>query len=233
MCGRFAQTKELSILISRFHFIVEDIELRSRYNIAPGQDVAALVFENNARRLKIMRWGLVPSWSKDKPSGVKRINARAENLASKPSFRHCLRKKRCLIPADGYYEWKKLPDGKTRIPYHIALENREPFAFAGLWDSWKNPDGVTLESFTIITTKANELSSGIHDRMPAILTPESEDAWLDPAITGRDDLLPLLAPYPSEKMIAFEVSSLVNSPRNDTPECIRKSIAPRQGSLFD
>jgi len=232
VCGRFAQTKELTILISRFRFIVEDLELRKRYNIAPGQDAAVVVFENTARRLKMMRWGLVPFFTKEPPSSGRMINARVETLAQKSIFRNCLKNKRCLVPADGYYEWKKFPDKTTKIPYFFSLKNGEPFAFAGLWDAWENPEGDVLNSFTIITTTANEKGRPIHDRMPVILSPKDEDLWLEPSMKNTEKLISVLKPYPEKNMELYEVSSLVNSPANDLPKCIERSSHQQQGLLF-
>ena len=232
MCGRFAQTKELTILISRFHFIIEDLELRKRYNIAPGQDAAVIVFEKNARRLKMMRWGLIPFFTKESPSSGRMINARSETLGQKPSFRNCLKNKRCLVPADGYYEWKKIPGETTKIPLFFSLKNGAPFAFAGLWDSWENPEGVLLNSFTIITTTANEKGRQIHDRMPVILSPKDEDLWLEPSMKNTEKLISVLKPYPAKDMELYEVSPLVNSPANDVPQCIERVSPPQQGQLF-
>ena len=232
MCGRFAQTKELTILISRFRFIIEDLEFRKRYNIAPGQDAGVVVFENAARRLKMMRWGLVPFFTKEAPSSARMINARAETLSQKAMFKNCLKNRRCLVPADGYYEWKKIPGETRKIPYLFSLKKNEPFAFAGLFDAWENPEGGVLNSFTIITTTANEKGRQIHDRMPVILSPKDEDLWLDPDIKGVDRLIAVLKPYPAKDMEYYEVSPLVNSPLSDVPQCMERAFSPRQESLF-
>jgi putative SOS response-associated peptidase YedK len=171
--------------------------------------------------LTLLSWGLIPAWAKDPAMGRRMINARAETVAEKPAFRSAFRRRRCLIAADGYYEWRKT--GKTKQPYYIRLKDERLFAFAGLWESWTGPDhsdSQPLETCTIITTRANELSQPIHDRMPAILRESDYDLWLDPAEQDRDRLTPLLEPYDSDLMIADPVSTLVNNPRNDKPGCI-------------
>ena len=167
----------------------------------------------------MMRWGLVPFWAKEPSIGYKMINAKSETLTEKPSFRKPFKEKRCLVLADGFYEWEKT-DKKNKVPYRFVLKNRQPFAFAGLWDVWKTPEGDTLLSFTIITTRANELMERIHDRMPVILNEKDEAKWLDPEFKDTDKLSSLLQPYPSEQMVAYKVSTIVNSPKNDTPSCI-------------
>ena len=232
MCGRFAQTKELAVLINRFHFIIEDLEIRKHYNIAPGQDSPVIILENKQRKLKMMRWGLVPFWSKEFPKAARRINARSETAAQKPGFRHSFKNRRCLVPSSGYYEWKELPGVKTKVPYFISLKNKAPFAFAGLWDAWENPEKEILLSFSIITTTANSLTRAIHPRMPVILSPEKEDLWIEPDFKDTQTLGSFLKPYPSKNMEAYEVSPLVNSPKHDSPECLKKASYPRQGLLF-
>jgi len=230
MCGRFAQTKELTLLISRFRFIAEDFEIRRRYNIAPGQDAAVLVLQGGERRLKMMRWGIIPSWTKPDSSAKPFINARAETLAEKPSFKYALAQRRCLIPADGFYEWRKEPAGRLKTPFFFALKNGEPFAFAGLWDELTPPEGSPLKTFTIITTTANDLVRSIHERMPVILPMKNEARWLDPDLKKPERLLSLLTPYPAEEMTLWRVSPLVNSPQNDSPECLR-AVRDTQGFL--
>lgn len=223
MCGRYTQTQELKALQSRFDFVVGEDNppplLQPRYNLAPGQ-VAPVVVREGSKVLKLMKWGLIPSWAKEASIGYKMINARAETVAQKPSFKKSLKYKRCLVVADGFYEWRKGEGGRSKIPIYLTLKQREPFAFAGLWDTWQNPDGGELESFTIITTEANAFVRPIHDRMPVILRREEEDIWLDPNLKEVDRLVSLLRPYPSEGMEGYEVSTLVNSPKHDTPECI-------------
>jgi putative SOS response-associated peptidase YedK len=161
---------------------------------------------------------LIPSWAKDEAIGHRMINARAETLAEKPSFKRALQKRRCLIVADGFYEWKAA--GKKKTPMFIALKSRQPFGFAGLWETWKSPKGEAIHSCTIITTTPNTLMESIHNRMPVILRREAEAQWLDRAVDDPQKLLPLLTPYPDNEMTAYEVSQIVNSPRNDVPACI-------------
>jgi putative SOS response-associated peptidase YedK len=232
MCGRFAQTKELSILISRFNFIIEDLEIRKRYNIAPGQDAAVILGEGGSRRLKMMRWGLVPFWTSVPPGGAARINTRVETMTEKPSFRQSFKTRRCLVPADGYYEWKKIMGTGAKIPFFFSLKKMAPFAFAGIWDVWQNPEGAPLYSFSIVTTGANAIGLPIHDRMPAILPGKAENLWIDPEFGDVNKLAELIKPFPAEEMEVYEVSRLVNSPKNDSPDCIKKSSGPRQELLF-
>ncbi len=189
-----------------------------RYNIAPTQEVLAVRSDGDANHAEMMRWGLVPSWAKDPKIGNRMINARSETLSERPSFRAAYKRRRCLIVADSFYEWKR--EGRSRTPIRIMLESEEPFAFAGLWETWKRPDDSWMLSCTIITTSANELVSEIHDRMPVILDPNVESVWLDPDIDDTIALSELLVPYPSELMTAYEVSRIVNSAANDVPECI-------------
>ncbi len=222
MCGRFTQHNEEDEFEDRFNFSnPAGIEFKKRFNIAPSQEVPVVVVEEDNRLLKLMRWGLVPFWAKEPSIGYRMINARAETVAEKASFKNPLKKKRCLVLASGFYEWIKSPKKSTKTPLYFRLKSRQPFAFAGLWDEWKQPDSGKLLSFTIITTGPNELMKPIHDRMPVILKEEDESAWLDPELTDFDKLLPLLKPYPSDRMEAYEVSTIVNSPKNDVPECIK------------
>jgi putative SOS response-associated peptidase YedK len=219
MCGRYTQTADLNRLAVRFGFLKSKVDLRPRYNLAPGQKAPVVVFEGR-NELKMWQWGLIPSWAKDASSSHRLINARAETLVQKPSFRRPFESQRCLIPADGFYEWRKLQGGQRKVPLRFVLKTLEPFAFAGLWDRWRTPEGRFLESFTIITTRANGLVLPIHDRMPVILRREQEALWLDPHVRDMGKLNSLLAPYPSEEMESYEVSPLVNSPANDVPECL-------------
>jgi len=202
----------------RFGIIETDIWFDPRYNIAPGQELPVVVAEDS-RVLKLMRWGLVPGWAKDVSIGYKMINARAETISEKPSFKKPFREERCLIPADGFYEWKKMPNSRAKTPYRVCLKSEEPFAFAGLWDSWVSSEGKELQTYTIITTEPNDLVRPIHNRMPVILLPENEDKWLDTGLKDTSSLATMLKPYPSELMETYEISSLVNSPKNDIPEC--------------
>jgi putative SOS response-associated peptidase YedK len=221
MCGRFTLTVDPSELQSTFPWLNLSGagQPPPRYNIAPTQSVAT-VANNGEHRLEMFRWGLIPSWAKDPSIGNRMINARAETLAEKPSFRTALRKRRCLILADGFYEWRKEPGGKSKTPMYIQLKSGEPFAFAGLWEAWRSPDDDTLLSCAIVTTTPNTLMAKIHDRMPVILKPDAYERWLDPAEQPPDKLSGLLKPYAASQMKAYPVSRLVNSPANDTPECI-------------
>jgi putative SOS response-associated peptidase YedK len=188
-----------------------------RYNIAPTQTVI-VVNDTGDRQLVPMRWGLIPSWAKDPSIGNRMINARAESIAEKPAFRAALKRRRCIIPADGFYEWQRTVSSKQ--PVRIVLKSREPFGFAGLWEHWTSPTGEEVLSCTIITTEVNELLREVHHRMPAILPREAEAAWLDPKVQDTETLLALLKPYPSEAMEYYPVDRLVNSPANDVPQCI-------------
>ena len=220
MCGRFSQTADVKTIAQRFGLsttLREDASIARRYNISPTQTVIVVV-DDGTRYLTQMRWGLIPSWAKDPAIGNRMINARAETLAAKPAFRVAVRKRRCLVVADGFYEWQQRGRGKQ--PVYIVLKSREPFGFAGLWETWTAPEGEAIRTCTIITTEANDLLKPIHDRMPVILTREAEAVWLDPTIQEPAKLSPLLTPYPAQEMELYPVSRLVNSPQHDTPECI-------------
>ena len=223
MCGRITLSTDKDDIQSRWGFIdpstVLDL-IKPRYNISPSQKSHVVTVKDDQRVLNMMSWGLVPFWAKEVSIGYKLINAKAETLSEKSSFRKPFKDKRCLVLADGFYEWKK-PDKKTKIPFRFVLKNREPFAFAGLWDTWKDPNNwEELLTFTIITTSANELMSPIHDRMPFILHEKDESKWLDPEFKDTEMLKSLLQPYPYDMMEAYEVSSIVNSPKNDSLKCI-------------
>jgi len=217
MCGRYTLTAELGELEARFDFEATDLQYTPSYNIAPSQPVLA-VLGDGANRAGYLRWGLVPSWAKDPAIGSRMINARAETLADKPSFRQALRKRRCLILANGFYEWQRI--GKTKQPMYISLQGHQPFAFAGLWEVWRDAAGTPLHTCTIVTTAANAVLQPIHERMPVILDPAAEAVWLDGSVTTPHDLLPLLQPYRAEDMQAYAVSTEVNAPRNNAPSCI-------------
>ena len=219
MCGRYTLSSSLAELQLRFSFPAADLEHPERYNIAPTQSVLTGVNQGQEQNLgEYMRWGLVPSWAKDISIGSRMINARAETIVEKPSFRRALQKRRCLVLSDGFYEWKRT--GKDKQPMYIGLESGEPFGMAGLWEAWKSPDGDWLHSCTIITTQSNALMAEIHNRMPVILPRESEPVWLDPGVDDPSRLTDLLQPYPADAMTARPVSGLVNNARNDFPECI-------------
>jgi putative SOS response-associated peptidase YedK len=219
MCGRFTLFTPWEQLELAFPFLEGDFEAPPRYNIAPSQQVAA-VPNREEKRVSLFHWGLIPFWAKDPKIGNRMINARAETLAQKPSFRNAFRRRRCLVLADGFYEWRKVEGQRQKIPYLIRLKSGQPFAFAGLWESWRLPGGGELLSCTVITTRPNELVAPIHNRMPVILPPEAYMSWLDPAERSPDELAPLLLPFPAAEMTAFAVSTLVNSPSNDLPACI-------------
>jgi len=219
MCGRYTLIN-LAALTQAFPWIdeppAEDI---ARYNIAPTQPILGIA-NNHADRFEHFHWGLIPSWAKDPSIGNRMINARAETLAEKPAFRTALRRRRCLIPADGFYEWKKDPGGKTKTPMLIRMKSGDIFAFAGIWETWHSPDGSVVPSCTVITTRPNELMASIHDRMPVILKPEDYQRWLDPAEHDPADLTDLLKPYPASEMEARPISRAVNNPKNDSRDCI-------------
>lgn len=231
MCGRFTLWVDLEQLAATFPWLqipggLE--ELTPRYNIAPTQPVA-VVPNTGENKLDFFVWGLIPSWAKDPGIGSRMINARGETLAEKPSFRNAYKRRRCLILADGFYEWQKGP-GKTKTPYYIRMESGEPFALAGLWERWMSPHGDEVLSCTIITTEPNELAGQYHNRMPVILPTSAYERWLDPAEQPPEALDELLTAYPADEMDAYPVSTLVNSPANDAPECIEP--VREQGTLF-
>ncbi|MDD4555244.1 MAG: SOS response-associated peptidase [Bacteroidales bacterium] len=214
MCGRFSFVMEDELIRERFGIRVRTAIYKARYNCSPTQNLA--VITNLAPdTLQFFRWGLVPSWAKELSIGNKMINARAEGIAEKPSFRTSFRNRRCLVPATGFFEWRR--NGK-KTPYNIRLKNSAPFCFAGLWDEWTAPDGMRINTFSIVTTTPNDLMKRIHDRMPVILRQEDEGRWINPQ--PDPSLLSLLVPYPAEMMEAYPVSNLVNSPSNDVPEVL-------------
>lgn len=216
MCGRFT-LKSAAISLKELFDLADTPTVPLRYNIAPTQDVAVVRLGQAGRELAMLRWGLIPSGSNDPSVGSRLINARAETAADKPSFRSAFRQRRCLVAADGFYEWTK-ENGK-RLPYYIRLAEGSPFAFAGLWDHWQGADGEVIESCTVVTTEANDLVRPIHDRMPVILPRQAYAHWLD-ATERPKALLSLLKPYPSEEMTACRVGTQVNNVRNDDPSCV-------------
>jgi putative SOS response-associated peptidase YedK len=222
MCGRFTLRTPLTVLAQQFLFdlgpLSAEVRVTPRYNIAPTQTVAAVRQQTagSKRELTLLHWGLVPSWAKDTKIASSLINARSETLAEKPAFRTALARRRCLILADGFYEWKK--EGKQKLPFYFQLQGERPFAFAGLWERWCGADksaAEPLESCTIVTTTANELCSPFHDRMPVILEPADYDLWLDPSVNDSQRLLGLLAPFPAAEMQTRPVNPRVNNVRND------------------
>ncbi|MEE9123020.1 MAG: SOS response-associated peptidase [candidate division NC10 bacterium] len=220
MCGRFSQGTPAEILAQLFQ--LADIPAWTpRYNIAPTQLVPTVVVtsEHPSRQFRTWRWGLIPSWAKDPSIGSRMINAQAETASVKPSFRAAFRRRRCLVLADGFYEWQQL--GRRKQPFHVRMRDGSPFAFAGLWEHWKGPDGAAIDSCTLLTTEPNDLIRTFHHRMPVILDPQEYDLWLDPSIQEPDRLHPLLRPYTSEELAAYPISTRVNNPANDTPDCIQ------------
>lgn len=219
MCGRFSLTLDLTELLRRFEFEGDWLELEPNYNVAPTQNVLTVIDDGENRRGGFMRWGLIPHWAKTPTIGSRMINARAETVAQKSAYRSAFKRRRCLVLADGFYEWQRM--GRARTPMRITLESGEPFAFAGLWALWKDPEGNTVPSCTIITTEANDLLHPIHNRMPVILPKDLEQFWLDRDVQNVAALESALNPYPSELMHTFPVSTLVNSVRNNTPEVMQ------------
>ena len=218
MCGRYTLVR-LADFTDMFPWIrPAETEPPPRYNIAPTQPVA-VVPNTDEPHVDFFHWGFVPYWAKDPSIGNRMINARAETLAQKPVFRNALKRRRCLIPTDGFYEWRRNPDG-TKTPMYIRMKGARPFAFAGLWERWNSPDGSELRSCTIITGKPNALVRDIHDRMPVIIPGELYKRWLDPAEVPAEKLEDLLQPFPAEQMEAFPVSRRVNNPKTDSPDCI-------------
>ena len=217
MCGRFMLVSKMEDLQARFGFQAGQLELGPRYNVAPTQGVLTVVNDGH-NRAEMMRWGLIPYWAKDASVGNRMINARAETLAQRSAFRRALERRRCLVPADGFYEWRR--DGARSVPVYVALKSREPFGMAGLWEVWKAPTGEWVHSCTIITTRPNALIESIHDRMPVILPRQAEAHWLDHGSGDAGSLLGLLAPYPADEMEAYAVSGRVNSPKYDDPACL-------------
>jgi putative SOS response-associated peptidase YedK len=219
MCGRFTLTIDPADLRDAFPGLMFPEDMSPRYNVAPSQPVA-VVANNGKNQVEFFKWGLVPSWAQDPSIGNRMINARAESLAEKPSFRAAYKRRRCLVLADGFYEWQPAPGAKSKTPMLIKLKSGEPFAFAGLWEVWQPDQEDALLSCAIITTTPNALMEKIHDRMPVILKPEAYPLWLDPAEQMPDQLGKVLKPYPALQMMAFPVSRQVNDPKNDSPECI-------------
>ena len=219
MCGRFTRKEELKHLAEQLRVILLS-DLQASYNITPSQQVACVrVAPNNQHReCVLLRWGLIPSWSKDPNVGNKLGLARGETVAEKPAFRKAYRSRRCLVLADGYYEWKR--EGNVKVPYYIHLKGNQPFAFAGLWEHWEISPNNLIKSCAIITTTSNTLMEPIHPRMPVILERKYYDMWLDPNIQEVDTLNSLLRPYPESEMIGYPVSSVVNNPSNDSERCV-------------
>jgi putative SOS response-associated peptidase YedK len=219
----------MSKLVEHFHLPLLEGQSTLRYNIAPTQEIAAVRItpDSGQRELAMLKWGLVPAWADDPKTGAHWINARCETAAEKPAFRSAFRQRRCLVPADGFFEWRT--EGKRKLPHYITLADGGLFAMAGLWERWHR-EGQTIESCTILTTDANDLVRPLHDRMPVILPPEFYDHWLDPRVHDPEELKSLLRCFPAERMAVLPVDPAVNSPANDDPRCIQSL---RQKGLFE
>jgi putative SOS response-associated peptidase YedK len=230
MCGRFTLEIPSETLAELFGLAEHPVVL-PRYNVAPTQRVPVIRESEGRNRLDYLQWGLIPSWAKERSVGYKMINARSETVAEKPSFRQALRYRRCLVPASGFYEW--LREGKAKLPHYLQIRDNGPMVFAGLWESWKAPEGETVESCTILTTAANHLVAAVHDRMPVILHPDEYRTWLDRNLTDPAGLSRLFQPYPADLMEIRPVSPLVNSPKNDMAQLIdRVEVVPNKGLVF-
>jgi putative SOS response-associated peptidase YedK len=228
MCGRFSLTTPAELIAEAFGLDAAP-QREARYNVAPTQPVLAVRTppEGSGREAVALRWGLISKASRAPPVGPPLINARAETVAERPAFKHALRARRCLVPADGFYEWQGAKG--ARRAFHFRLRDGAPFGFAGLWEPWAPPDTGVVGSCTVLTTTPNDLVREVHDRMPVMLLPETFSAWLDPTVTEADDLAPLLAPLPADRMSVREVGRAVNDVRCDGPECLEP---PRELRLF-
>ena len=220
MCGRYEVHSAVELIASIFGISPEDvvIDFKPNYNVAPTNEVPVVIITDGKRRLMQCRWGFIPAWAKEEKIGFSMINARAETIAEKPAFRDAFKKQRCVIIADGFYEWKTV--GKAKRPVYLHLKSGKPMAFAGLYSIWTSPEGKTINTCTVIVTNANELLEPVHDRMPVILNEDDQDKWLDPTTQETSSLLSLLKPYPSEALEMFDVSPKVNSVKNNSPELI-------------
>lgn len=220
MCGRFTLQHSGEMLAQIFGVKVSQ-DIKPRYNIAPTQHVPVVRTspEDNMLHIDLLKWGLIPSWAKDTSIGSHMINARSETVDQKPSFKYSLKHRRCIAPANGFYEWQEV-DGKKH-PLYIKLKDSSLMMFAGIWDHWKNPEGEVIESFSILTTSSNDLIKPLHDRMPVILDSQYKDTWLDIQVSDPEQFKPFFKPYPSDQMEMYQVGDIVNSPRNDAPECIQ------------
>ncbi|MCX6285086.1 MAG: SOS response-associated peptidase [Bacteroidetes bacterium] len=214
MCGRYSFAVVDELIEERFGVRVRTAIYKARYNCAPGQDLA-VISNHSPDELSFFRWGLIPSWARDKSIGYQLINARSETITEKPSYKNAFRCRRCLVPANSFFEWTK---DREKDPYRILMKDEKPFAMAGLWDQWTTTDGEIIHSFSILTTSPNELMHDIHERMPVILAQADEKRWLSPL--PESELIDLLKPYPAEKMKAYKISKLVNSPKNDSAEIL-------------
>ena len=220
MCGRYSLATDMEGLEQRFAFNGDGLSRQPRFNIAPTQEVLTITNDGTKNNAGLMKWGLIPSWAKDPSIGNRMINARAETVGERPSFRRAFESRRCLVLADGFYEWMKV--GRRNVPMRITIGSGEPFGFAGLWETWRSPDGEIVHSCTIITTVPNEVIEPIHNRMPVILPREAEGLWLAPSRAGASALRALLVQHEAARMEAYEVSARVNSQKNDTPDVMAR-----------
>jgi putative SOS response-associated peptidase YedK len=225
MCGRYTLAKPFKSIVTHFKTKTRQLGFKERFNIAPSQNVPTVVYDGQNRRISVLRWGLIPHWAKDGSMGMKTINARAETISEKPSFRDSFKSKRCLVPADGFIEWAR--NSKEKTPKYINLKSNELFGMAGLWAEW-NGNGESIQTFSIVTTEANDLIGKVHHRMPVILNPESYSKWLDPAASSAQ-LKSLLVPYAPQEMNVRSISKVVNSTKNDSPDCLNPT---EQTNLF-
>ena len=233
MCGRYRLSRREQVIQEYFE-TSDEVDWEPRYNIAPSQEVG-IIRQDRAkpeRRFSLARWGLIPYWAKDSRMGNKLINARSETVTSKPAFREAFENRRCLIPADGFYEWERAAEAKQ--PFHFGLQDDSLFAFAGLWDRWKNASGQVVESCSILTTEPNALLADVHGRMPVILNPEHYDLWLDPGFRRVEALKEMLNPFDARLMRCFPVSTRINAVTKDDPDCVvpMHSSLPAQSALF-
>jgi len=233
MCGRYRLSRRKQIIEEHFDSVSGDEDWSPRYNVAPTQSV--LVIRQNpkeaVRELSLFRWGLIPSWAKDPAGAAQMINARSETAATKPAFRDALKSRRCVIPADGFYEWMRT--AKAKQPYCFEVNGGELFAFAGIWDRWKDPSGNWVKTCSILTTTPNAVTSPIHDRMPVILDPDDYDQWLDPGMTSVGAASELLKPYDARQMRCYPITTRINSAANDDAECCHQvELAQTQMRFF-
>ena len=221
MCGRFTLTTPANALAEHFGAVLDDLSLRPQYNIAPTHDVVVVRIENGERRLRTLRWGLVPYWAKDPAVGSRMINARCETAAEKPGFRDALRRRRAIVPASGFYEWKK--EGRRKQPFYFHARDNAPLAIAALWESWKSHDGHRLETCCLLTTGANSLLADVHDRMPVLLSPHDYELWLDPTVREPEAVMPLLTAAPEDSLAMYPVDTCVGDVRNDDEHNIARA----------
>ncbi len=231
MCGRYVLHVYLSEITDQFEVYEVEWVWEPNYNIAPGNNVPGVI-KNGENRLKALRWGLIPHWAKEESIGYRMINARAETLAEKPAFRRAFQKQRCIIPANGFYEWRHEENKKKKTPFYISLRSGKLMGFAGLYETWKSEDDKIITSCTIITTRPNEIVQPLHNRMPVILGPDKREMWLDKTIQDPMELMPLLKPYDAKEMVSHEVSDKVNSTKYNRPDCIKPVKSFKTQTLF-